>query len=496
MRYILALDQGTTVSRAILFDESGGVAGVAQREVPRYFPVPGRVEQDPANLWHTQLQVAEQVLHNVGASRTEVVGIGISNQRETTIIWERATGKPVHRAIVWQDRRTAEACAELRARGHGDLVRDRTGLVIDPYLAATKIRWILDNVTGARKRAEKGELAFGTVDSWLLWNLTGGKVHATDPTNASRTLLYNLEAGEWDFEMLKLFDIPAKLLPQIRDTSGHFAEVDCGSSLDGLPVLAMVGDQHAALFGQACFQPGMTKGTYGTGCFILMYTGSKPLRSRHRLLSTLAWQINGKREYALEGSVFVGGAVVRWLRDRIGVIEDAREIETLAAGVDNAGGVYFVPAFAGLGAPHWDAEARGLIIGLTESTGRAHLARAALEAIAYQCSDVLQTMREDSGLPIPELRVDGGAVENDLIMQFQADLMQVPVLRPEMAATAALGAAGLAGLAVGVWASREAFAAQWELNRRFEPECSPEEAAERQAGWQRALERAKGWNQT
>lgn len=494
MQYILALDQGTTSSRAILFDKRGDIAGMAQRELPQHFPQPGWVEQDPLDIWNTQRQVAEQVLREAGAVPREITAIGIANQRETTVIWERATGRPIYRAIVWQDRRTSEACEALRSAGYSETVRDRTGLVIDPYLAATKIRWILENVPGARDRAERGELAFGTVDTWLLWNLTGGKEHATDASNASRTLLCDLRTGQWDLEMLRLFDVPARLLPTIRDTSGPFGSVSCGSVLDGLPILAMAGDQHAALYGQACFSPGMTKSTYGTGCFILMQTGAEPRPSRHHLLSTVAWQIDGKREYALEGSVFIGGAVVQWLRDQMEMIRHADEIEALAERVPDSGGVYFVPAFAGLGAPHWDASARGLIIGMTRGTNRSHLARAALDAIAYQCSDVIETMREETGLPIGELRVDGGAVENNLLMQVQADLMQVPVLRPEITETTALGAAGLAGRAAGFWPSPEDLAARWMINRRFEPQSTAEAAAARRNGWRRALERAKHWD--
>ena len=494
MQYILALDQGTTSSRAILFDKKGDIAGIAQRELPQHFPQPGWVEQDPLDIWNTQRQVAEQVLQEAGAVPREITAIGIANQRETTVIWERSTGRPIYRAIVWQDRRTAEACEALRAAGYSESVRERTGLVIDPYLAATKIRWILENVPGARERAERGELAFGTIDSWLLWNLTGGKEHATDGSNASRTLLCDLRTGQWDLEMLRLFDVPARLLPTIRDTSGSFGSVSCGSILDGLPILAMAGDQHAALYGQACFSPGMTKCTYGTGCFILMHTGSEPRPSHHHLLSTVAWQIDGKREYALEGSVFIGGAVVQWLRDQMEMIRHADEIEALAEQVPDSGGVYFVPAFAGLGAPHWDASARGLIIGMTRGTNRSHLARAALEAIAYQCSDVIETMRDETGLPIGELRVDGGAVENNLLMQSQADLMQVPVIRPEVTETTALGAAGLAGRAAGFWSRPEELAARWTVNRRFEPQCTAERAVARRNDWRRALERAKHWD--
>ncbi len=494
MQYLLALDQGTTSSRAILFDRDGDIVGVAQKEFPQHFPQPGWVEQDPEDIWQTQLQVAERVLTEAGVNRSEIAGIGIANQRETTLIWDRESGKPIHRAIVWQDRRTAEACRGYREQGHADTVRERTGLVIDPYLAATKIQWILNHVEGASAQAEKGSLAFGTVDTWLLWKLTGGRVHATDATNASRTLLCNLRSGQWDMEMIRLFDIPAKLLPTIRDTSGHFGEVQCGSSLDGLPILAMAGDQHAALYGQACFTPGMAKSTYGTGCFILMHTGDEPHLSRHNLLSTVAWQIKGKREYALEGSVFIGGAVVQWLRDQLGIITSASQVETLAGEVEDAGGIYFVPAFAGLGAPHWDASARGLVIGMTRGTNKSHLARAALEAIAFQCGDVLDTMLKDADVPLTELRVDGGAVENNLLMQFQADLIQVPVIRPEVTETTALGAAALAGLAADIWPSKEALAERWKIDRRFEPKLPKEAAQDLRRGWRKALERAKNWD--
>lgn len=495
MRYILALDQGTTSSRAILFDRHGSIAGVSQRELPMRFPRSGWVEQDPREIWQTQLQVAEQVLHVVGADVREIAGIGIANQRETTVLWDRATGAPVHPAIVWQDRRTAEDCHSLVEQGLGDRVRAHTGLVIDPYFSGTKLSWLLRHVSGARERAERGELAFGTVDSWLLWNLTGGRVHATDATNASRTLLSNLRTGGWDPVMLQTFGVPAAILPEIRDTSGKFGEVRCGSVLDGLPILAMAGDQHAALFGQACFAPGMAKSTYGTGCFILLYTGDRVVDSRHDLLSTLAWQIDGKRAYALEGSVFIGGAVVQWLRDQMGIIDHASEIEALANEVPDSGGLYFIPAFAGLGAPHWDASARGLLIGMTRGTTKAHLARAALESIAYQCSDVLETMRRETPFPLRDLRVDGGAVENNLLMQFQADLMQTPVVRPEVTETTALGAAGLAGLAARFWSGIDAFAQEWSVNRTFEPSIEAERAQALRAGWTRALERCKHWEE-
>lgn len=493
MRYLLALDQGTTSSRAILFDREGTIVAVANREIARHFPRPGWVEQDPVEIWKSQLQVAEQVVNDVGADLREIAGIGIANQRETTLLWDRASGTPLHPAIVWQDRRTADVCARLRAAGHADRVRAHTGLVIDPYFSGTKLAWLLDSVQGARARAERGELAFGTVDSWLLWNLTGGAVHATDASNASRTLLANLRTGDWDLAMLALFGIPTRVLPKIRNSSGSFGTVRCGSVLDGLPILAMAGDQHAALFGQACLEPGMAKGTYGTGCFLLMNVGAEPVDSRHQLLSTVAWQIDGHRTYALEGSVFIGGAVVQWLRDQLGMIADASEIEALAAEAPDSGGVYFVPAFAGLGAPHWDASARGLLIGLTGGSGRPQIARAALEAIAFQCGDVLETMRAEAPFPLSEFRVDGGAVENDLLMQFQADVMQVAVLRPEVAETTAFGAAGLAGLAAKFWTSQEEFAQQWVLNRRFEPRIDGPAADRLLAGWRRALERCKHW---
>lgn len=460
------------------------------------FPQSGWVEQDPRDIWQTQLHVAEQVINVVGADLREIAGVGIANQRETTILWNRKTGEPIHPAIVWQDRRTADRCHDLIEQGLSNRVRAHTGLVIDPYFSGSKLAWLLDHVEGAREKAKRGELAFGTVDSWLLWNLTGGKVHATDATNASRTLLANLRTGAWDPVMLQLFDIPREVLPEIRDTSGRFGEIRCGSTLDGLPILAMAGDQHAALFGQACFTPGMAKSTYGTGCFILLYTGERVVDSRHDLLSTLAWQIDGKRSYAMEGSVFIGGAVVQWLRDQMGLIDHASEIEALAGEVEDSGGLYFVPAFAGLGAPHWDASARGLVIGMTRGTTKAHFARAALESIAFQCSDVLETMRRETPFPLRDLRVDGGAVENNLLMQFQADLMQAPVVRPEVTETTALGAAGLAGLAAHFWSSPEAFAAEWEVNHTFHPKIDAAAVEKLREGWSRALDRCKRWDES
>jgi len=495
MPFLLALDQGTTSSRAILFDEEGRIASSAQKEFRQIYPQAGWVEHDPLEIWATQRGVAAEALDRARLSPRDIAAIGITNQRETTVLWDRRTGEPAAPAIVWQDRRTASFCDELKASGAEQEIRRRTGLLADPYFSGTKLRWLLDNVPGARERAARGELAFGTIDSWLLWNLTGGRVHATDPSNASRTLLYNIRTGQWDEELLRILGVPREILPEVRPSCGLFGE--CNAEVLGapVPVAGVAGDQQAALFGQACFAPGLAKNTYGTGCFLLMQTGEEVVESRHRLLTTVAWQAGPRPEYALEGSVFIGGAVVQWLRDGLGLIRSSDDVEPLASSVDDSHGVYVVPAFTGLGAPHWDAYARGAIVGLTRGVTAAHLARAALESIAFQVADVVSAMEADSGLHVAELRVDGGASRNDLLLQFQADLLGVPVVRAAVTETTALGAAWLAGLAAGVYAGREALAARWKENRRFEPRMSRGEAGARRAQWSRAVERARGWEQ-
>jgi len=495
MSFILALDQGTTSSRAILFDQGGTICGLAQREFSQIFPQAGWVEHDPQEIWQSQLAVARAVLAKAGITAAEVAAIGVTNQRETTILWERRTGRPVHNAIVWQDRRTAGFCDELKQAGHGEFIRNRTGLVVDAYFSGSKLRWLLDHVPGARLRAERGELAFGTVDSWLLWNLTGGALHLTDASNASRTMLFNLPTGDWDEELLQLLKIPREVLPAIRSSSEIYGETT--PDILGAPISigALAGDQQAALFGQNCFERGQAKNTYGTGCFLLMNIGRQPTVSRHELITTVAWQCQGQTDYALEGSVFIAGAVVQWLRDGLGLIRSAAEVEALAASVPDCGGVYFVPAFAGLGAPHWDQYARGAIAGLTRGTTAGHLARAALEGIAFQVADVLEAMRQDSGIQLNQLRVDGGACANNLLMQFQADILGVPVVRPKVIETTALGAAYLAGLASGFWPDRQAIQASWQPDRIFEPGLSADEMAHRRNRWAEALNRAREWEQ-
>lgn len=493
MAYILALDQGTTSSRAILFDHTGAEVALAQEEFPQLFPRPGWVEHDPDAIWESQLRTARAVLTKAGVGAGQIAALGITNQRETTILWDRATGRPIHHALVWQDRRTADYCRSLHESGDAERVRNKTGLVVDAYFAASKIRWLLDEIPGARDRALRGELAFGTVDTWLIWNLTGGRLHLTDVSNACRTMLLNLRSLDWDPELLDLFDIPASLLPEVCDSSGILGE--CDAALLGAPVKigGIAGDQQAALFGQACHRPGMAKNTYGTGCFLLMNTGIAPVESSHRLLSTVAWRIAGKTEYALEGSVFIAGAAVQWLRDQLGLFASAAEIEALAASVPDSGGVVFVPAFAGLGAPHWDPYARGTLLGLTRGSHRGHIARATLEAIACQSAEVLHAMEQDSGIRLEELRVDGGATRNHLLMQIQSDLLGVPVVRSAVAETTAQGAAYLAGLASGVWSSREEIAAQWAESGRYLPMTSRSAAVKQMATWSRAVDRAKGW---
>lgn len=486
MKYVLALDQGTTSSRAILFDENGAARAVAQREFRQIFPQPGWVEHDPHEIWTSQLAVAREALAQVDAR--EVAAIGITNQRETTVVWDKRTGEPIHNAIVWQDRRTAEFCDRLKRDGLETQIAAKTGLVIDAYFSATKVRWILENVPGARERAEAGELAFGTVDSWLVWKLTRGAAHITDVTNASRTMLFNIHSGTWDDELLALFGVPRAMLPDVTASSEVIAHA---AELAGIPIAGIAGDQQAALFGQCCTRAGMAKNTYGTGCFMLMNTGAEPVASANRLLTTAAWKIGDRTDFALEGSVFVAGAAVQWLRDGLGIIRSSAEVEALARSVPDTAGVYFVPAFAGLGAPHWDAHARGTIIGLTRGATAAHLARAALDAIAYQSADLLDAMQRDAREPLTELRVDGGASVNDYLMQFQADLLGVPVVRPQTTETTALGAAFLAGLATGVWKNADDLSRTWKIAKCFEPQMSAAQRAELRAGWNDALERTK-----
>ncbi len=493
MKYILALDQGTTSSRAILFDHDGGIEAVAQREFKQLFPKPGWVEHDPQEIVSSQCAVADEVLCKSGLTGNEIEAIGITNQRETTILWDRITSKPIYNAIVWQDRRTAAICENLREEGLEPLFQKKTGLLLDPYFSGTKIKWILDNIPHAREKADKGELAFGTVDSWLIWNLTNGKKHITDATNASRTLLYNIQRLEWDNELLSVLNIPHSLLPEVRSSSEYYTEVESVKSIRGIPLTGIAGDQQAALFGQNCLQSGMAKNTYGTGCFLLLNIGKTPVASKNKLLTTVAWKIGEEVEYALEGSIFIGGAVVQWLRDGLGLINDSTEVESLAREVGNSGGVYFVPAFTGLGAPHWEPHARGTLVGLTRGTTSAHIARAALESMAFQSSDVLEAMQLDSGIDLQELRVDGGACVNNLLMQFQCNLLQVPVVRPKVIETTALGAAYLAGLAVGYWKDLNEISNHWHVDQSFSVEWSSEERENQKVGWRRALACAKEW---
>ena len=496
MTYLLALDQGTSSSRSIVFDEHGRIRAMAQREFRQHYPRPGWVEHDPMEIWSSQLETAREALQRAGLQAGDIRSIGITNQRETTLVWERRSGRPIHPAIVWQDRRAEPLCAQLREAGHGDWVRERTGLVIDAYFSATKIRWLLDQVPGARAATERGELAFGTVDSWLLWQLTGGRVHATDVSNAARTLLLDIRTQRWDDELLALFDIPASLLPEVRPSSHVFGETLPELLGASVPVGGMAGDQQSALFGQACLSPGQAKNTYGTGCFMLMHAGERFRASENGLVTTSACRTGGAPapEFALEGSVFIGGAVVQWLRDGLRAIESSHEVQALAASVPDAGGVLMVPAFTGLGAPYWDADARGTIVGLTRGTTMAHIARAALESIAFQSAALLQAMSRDAvaagGEPVSELRVDGGACVNDLLMQFQADLLGIPVLRPKVIETTALGAAFLAGLSAGVWRDPAELAALWQAERVFHPTLPRERAEERMAQWERAVRQA------
>ena len=490
---LLALDQGTTSSRAILFDESLEVHALAQQEFQQHYPRSGWVEHDPEEIWNTQLKVAHEAIESAGINAAEIQAIGITNQRETVLLWDRATGKPLHNAIVWQDRRTSESCQRLREQGHENTVREKTGLVLDPYFSASKIRWLLNNVDGARQAAEAGKLAAGTIDSWLIWKLTESNhpKHLTDATNASRTQLYNLHTGDWDDDLLNLWDIPRSLLPDIVDSSGTCATTDLFGPT--IPIAGIAGDQQSALFGQACFQPGMAKCTYGTGCFILLNIGDKPQPSPSRLLTTVAWSIGGRLEYALEGSVFMGGATVQWLRDGLGILQNASEVETLAQEVDDTEGVVLVPAFAGLGAPYWDANARGTLLGMTRGTSRAHIARAALESIALQVADVTTAMQADAGTALQELRVDGGASINNFLMQLQSDLLAAQLVRPCQTESTALGAACLAGLAVGTWASKEQIAQTWQAEARFTPQMTAKDRRAHLKRWAKAIERAKSW---
>ncbi len=490
-KYILALDQGTTSSRAILFDHQGQICGSAAQEFPQHFPQPGWVEHDPNEIWNSQLTVARKVLHDHHVDSHQILAIGIANQRETTVVWDRKSGEPIAPAIVWQDRRTADVCEALRADGKARKIASITGLELDAYFSATKLKWLLDHVPGARERARNGALAFGTIDSWLVYKLTGR--HVTDVGNAARTMLFNIHLMRWDHDLLQLFDIPEEMLPQVVSSSeevGHTRAALFGAEI---PVAGIAGDQQAATFGQACHRPGMVKNTYGTGCFMLMHLGRHPVASHNRLLTTVGWRIDGATDYLLEGSVFMGGATVQWLRDGLGIIEKSSDVEALAASVPDSGGVFMVPAFVGLGAPHWDPYARGTLVGMSRGSNRAHIARAALEAIAYQSAELMTAMQKDAAIPLAEVRADGGAARNDLLMQFQADLLGVPVVRPTVTETTALGAAYLAGLAVGFWDTQEEIAAQWSCERRFEPAMPADRRAELLGQWGRAVARSRGW---
>lgn len=492
-KYILALDQGTTSSRAIVFDKAGSVVAVAQKEFEQIFPQPGWVEHNAHDIWSTQLGVAAEAITKAGLTTADIAAIGITNQRETTVVWDRNTGQPIYNAIVWQDRRTAAFCDQIRGQGLDKTIQEKTGLVVDAYFSATKVRWILDNVKGAREKANRGELAFGTIDTWLLWNLTKGKVHATDVSNASRTMLFNIHTLQWDGALQNIFDIPGNMLPQVRSSSEVYGETHNILTANNIPIAGMAGDQQSALFGQMCTQPGMVKNTYGTGCFMLMNTGEKAIPSTNNLLTTVAWKINGITHYALEGSVFIAGAVVQWLRDGLGIIKHAAEVETLANKVNDNGGVFLVPAFVGLGAPHWNQDARGTIVGLTRGSNASHIARAALESICFQAMDVLKAMEKDSGIAIKELRVDGGATTNNLLMQFQSDILNTKVLRPSVTETTALGAAYLAGLAVGYWNSIEDIQQQWQVERSFIPVMNDEERDDLSEGWKKAVDTTIAW---
>ncbi len=493
-KFILALDQGTTSSRAMLFNKKGEIVSVAQKEFRQIYPKPGWVEHDAQEIWSSQAGVAAEAVASAGVNGKALSGIGITNQRETTVVWDRKTGKPVYNAIVWQDRRTSEYCDQLREEGHAEMIKEKTGLVVDSYFSGTKVKWILDNVEGAREKAEKGDLAFGTIDTWIIWNFTQGELHITDVTNASRTMLFNINTMEWDDELLELMDIPKNMLPKVKQSSEEYGQTKTTLFASKVPIAGIAGDQQAALFGQMCTEPGMVKNTYGTGCFMLMNVGDKPVKSENNLLTTVAWKINGKTEYALEGSVFIGGAVVQWLRDEMSIIQEAKDIEYFANKVDDSDGVYLVPAFAGLGAPHWRQHARGIMVGITRGTNRAHLARAAQDSIAYQVMDLLNAMKADAGIEVKELRVDGGATVNDTLMQFQSDLLaEVPVIRPVITETTALGAAYLAGLAVGFWDDIEEIRKLWQMDKKFDQQMEPAKVKELTKGWQRAVNAAITW---
>ncbi|OWY29291.1 glycerol kinase GlpK [Herbaspirillum robiniae] len=491
MAYLLALDQGTSSSRSIIFDESGAIVATAQQEFPQIFPQPGWVEHDPLELWNSQLQTARRVLEQSGIKAGELAALGITNQRETTVVWERASGRPVYNAVVWQDRRAETVCARLRERGLGEAIQAKTGLVLDPYFSGTKLRWILDNVPGLRERAQRGELLFGTVDAWLIWNLTGGRLHVSDVSNASRTMLWNIHTGRWDEELLTWLDIPRSMLPEVHASSHIYGEVDAQHLGAAVKIAGIAGDQQSALFGQACFAPGMAKNTYGTGCFMLLHTGDQCATSRNGLISTAACQADQRKQYALEGSVFIGGAVVQWLRDGLKAIKTSTDVEGLAATVDDSGGVVFVPSFTGLGAPYWNPSAKGAIVGLSRGSTVAHIARAALESIAFQSTALLNAMVRDAVSPITELRVDGGAAANNLLLQFQADLLGIPVIRPQVTETTALGAAYLAGLATGVYGGLSELSGQWRMERTFLPTIGRDEAAAKMQGWETAIRQVR-----
>jgi len=492
-QFILSLDQGTTSSRAIVFDKKGGIVSIAQKEFKQYFPKPGWVEHDPQEIWSTQAGVAAEATVSKGLNGKNIAGIGITNQRETVVVWDKNTGEPVYNAIVWQDKRTADYCEELKENGKAEMIQEKTGLVIDSYFAGTKVKWILDNVEGAREKAEAGDLVLGTIDTWLIWKFTKGDLHVTDVTNACRTLLFNINTMEWDDELLELFDIPKSMLPAVKDSSEVYGHTKTTIFASKIPIAGIAGDQMAALFGQMCTKKGMVKNTYGTGCFMLMNIGDKPILSKNNLLTTVAWRINGKTEYALEGSIFIGGAVVQWLRDGLGIINKSEDVEPLAESVESTDGVYFIPAFAGLGAPYWNQKAKGTIFGVTRGTTDAHIARASIEAIAYQTMDILKSMEADSGIDIKELRVDGGASVNETLMQFQADVLDSVTVRPKITETTALGAAYLAGLAVGFWESKEEIQEMWQEDKRFEPVKPKEDVEAGIKGWYRAVKALEHW---
>lgn len=494
-KYILSLDQGTTSSRAIVFDKKGSIVATAQKEFTQIFPQPGWVEHDANEIWSTQLGVATEAVLKAGLTINDIAAIGITNQRETTVVWDRDTHLPICNAIVWQDRRTADYCDKLKKEGHAETIQQKTGLVTDAYFSGTKVKWILDNVEGARDKAQKGELCFGTIDSWLLWKLTNGKVHATDVSNASRTLLYNIHTLQWDQDLLKLFGIPESMLPEVRSSSEVYGHTENILTATQVPVSGIAGDQQSALFGQMCTQPGMVKNTYGTGCFMLMNTGTKPVASKNNLLTTIAWKVNGEVQYALEGSVFIGGAVVQWLRDGLKIIQTSADVEALAIKAEDNGGVYFVPAFTGLGAPYWNQHARGIIVGITRGSSDAHIARAAIESIAFQSMDLMNAMEADAGLPIKEVRVDGGATVNNQLMQFQSDILNTQVIRPQVTETTALGAAYLAGLAVGYWNSIDELQQYWQKDRTFTPSMNDEKRNELQKNWKKAVKAAQAWSE-